>query len=155
MLFARRVGLEWTYVPSKGGAQTINDVLGGQVDLQFNSVFSTGGHVKAGKLRALGTSSEERLPDFPDVPAIAEIVPGFAAGGYQGIFAPAGTPTKIINKLSEEIVRILAMPDIKEKLVALGAEPVGSSPDEMSTFLREDEDRWAKLVKELNFNLDE
>jgi tripartite-type tricarboxylate transporter receptor subunit TctC len=155
MLFASRLGLQWTYIPSKGGAQSITEVIAGNEDLMFNSAFSTATHVRSGKLKALAVTSEKRMAEFPNVPTVAETLPGFTAGGYQGIFAPAGTSPEIINKLNKEIVRILAMAEVKERLSGLGAEPVGSSPDAMRKFLREDKDRWNKLIKEMNFKLEE
>ena len=154
-LFASRLGLQWTDIPSKGGSQTIQDVMSGHVDLQFNSVFSTAGHVKAGKLKALAVSSEKRLPDMPDLPTVSEVLPGFVAGGYQGIFAPAGTPADVVAKLHADVVRSLTAPEVKDKLATLGADPVGNSPQQMRTFLREDRERWAKLIKELNLKIEE
>jgi tripartite-type tricarboxylate transporter receptor subunit TctC len=155
MLYAARTGLKWTYIPSKGGAQSITEVIAGNEDLMFNSAFSTANYVKTGKLKVLAVTSAKRLPDFPDAPAIAETLPGFVLGGYQGIFAPAATSPEIVNKLNKEIVRILAMPDVKERLSGLGAEPMGSSPEAMRKFLREDKDRWAKLIQQMNFKLEE
>lgn len=154
-LFASRLGLDWTDVPSKGGSQTIQDVISGQLDLQFNSVFSTASHVKSGKLKALAVSSEKRLPDMPNLPAINEILPGFVAGGYQGMFAPAATPAPVVSKINADVVKVLNMPDIKERFAGLGANPTGGTPEEMRKFLREDRDRWAKLIKQLNLKLEE
>ena len=153
--FTSRLGLNWTDVPSKGGSQTIQDVISGTVDLQFNSVFSTGSFVKTGKLKALGTSSEKRLPEFPNLPAINEIVPGFVAGGYQGMFAPAATPHDVVAKINADLVKVLAMPDVKEKLTGLGAEPMAGSPEAMRKFLREDRERWAKLIREQNIKVEQ
>jgi tripartite-type tricarboxylate transporter receptor subunit TctC len=155
MLYAARMGLQWTYIPSKGGAQSITEVIAGNEDLMFNSAFSTANYVKTGKLKVLAVSSAKRLPEFPDAPAIAETLPGFVLGGYQGIFAPAATSPEIVNKLNKEIVRILAMPDVKERLSGLGAEPMGSSSEAMRKFLREDKDRWAKLIQQMNFKLED
>ena len=153
--FTSRLGLNWTDVPSKGGSQTIQDVISGTVDLQFNSVFSTGSFVKTGKLKALGTSSEKRLPEFPNLPAINEIVPGFVAGGYQGMFAPAATPHDVVAKINADLVKVLAMPDVKEKLTGLGAELMAGSPEAMRKFLREDRERWAKLIREQNIKVEQ
>ena len=147
-LFASRLGLQWTDVPSKGGSQTIQDVIQGVVDLQFNSVFSTAAHARAGKLKALAVSSQKRLPDMPNLPTVAEMVPGFVAGGYQGMFAPAGTPADVVRRINADLVQVLAMPDVKQKLVELGAEPMAGSPEAMRTFLREDRERWARVVRE-------
>lgn len=153
--FASRLGLQWTDIPSKGGSQTIQDVVSGQVDLQFNSVFSTAGHVKAEKLKALAVSSEKRRLDMPDVPTVAEVIPGFIAGGYQGLFAPAGTPANVVAKIHRDVVKVLQSGDVKERLATLGADPVANTPEAMRKFLREDRSRWARLIKEQNITLEE
>ena len=154
-LFASRLGVQWTDIPSKGGSQTIQDVIQGVVDLQFNSVFSTASHVRAGKLKALAVSSAKRLPDMPNLPTVGEVIPGFVAGGYQGMFAPAATPAAIVRKINADLVKVMAMPDVKAKLVELGAEPIANSPEAMRTFLREDRERWAKVIKEHNIKVEQ
>lgn len=154
LLFATRMGLQWTYIPSKGGAQAITDVIGGQADLMFNSAFSTSVFVKEGKLRLIAVSSPRRMPAYPDIPALAEVAPGYATGAYQGLFARAGTPPEIVSRLSTEVSRVLAMPDVREQLARLGAEPYGSTPEAMRVFVQEDRERWARLVKELNFRIE-
>lgn len=154
-LFASRLGLQWTDVPSKGGSQTIQDVIQGVVDLQFNSVFSTASHVKAGKLKALAVSSAKRLPDMPNLPTVGEVIPGFVAGGYQGMFAPAATPPEVVRRINADLVQVLAMPDVKARLVELGAEPMAGSPEAMRTFLREDRERWAGVVKQYNIKVEQ
>jgi tripartite-type tricarboxylate transporter receptor subunit TctC len=154
-LFASRLGLEWTDVPSKGGSQTIQDVLQGVVDLQFNSAFSTSSHVKAAKLKALAVSSAKRLPDMPNLPTVGEVIPGFVAGGYQGMFAPAATPPEVVRKINADLVQVLAMPDVRARLLELGAEPVAGSQEAMRTFLREDRERWAAVVKKYNIKVEQ
>jgi tripartite-type tricarboxylate transporter receptor subunit TctC len=154
-LFASQLGLKWVDLPSKGGSQTIQDVISGVVDLQFNSVFSTAGHVKSGKLKALATSSAKRLPDMPNVRAISEVVPGFVAGGYQGMFAPAATPREVVIKINADLVKVLNSPELKDKLLELGAEPMPGTPEAMRKFLQEDRDRWAKVVKEHNIKVEQ
>jgi tripartite-type tricarboxylate transporter receptor subunit TctC len=155
LLFATRAGLQWTYIPSKGGAQATTDVISGQADLMFNSAFSTANFVKTGKLKLLAVSTPKRYAAFPNAPALAEESPGYNAGAYQAMFAHAGTPSDIIQRLNTEIVKILAMPDIKEKLEGLGAEPYGSKVDATRQFVREDRERWAKLVKEQNIKVEQ
>jgi tripartite-type tricarboxylate transporter receptor subunit TctC len=154
-LFASQLGLQWADVPSKGGSQTIQDVISGVVDLQFNSVFSTATYVKGGKLKVLATSSPARLPDFPNTAAVTEVIPGFVAGGYQGMFAPARTPPDVVRKINADLVKVLAMPEVREKLVALGAEPMAGTPEAMRKFLREDRDRWARVIKEHNIRVEQ
>jgi tripartite-type tricarboxylate transporter receptor subunit TctC len=154
-LFASRLGLQWTDVPSKGGSQTIQDVMQGVVDLQFNSVFSTASHVKAGKLKALAVSSAKRLPDMPNLPTVGEVVPGFVAGGYQGMFAPAATPPDVVRKINADLVQVLTMPVVRARLLDLGAEPIAGSTEAMRTFLREDRERWATVVKQYNIKVEQ
>jgi len=154
-LFTSRLGLQWTDVPSKGGSQTIQDVISGTVELQFNSVFSTAAFVKTGKLKALGVSSANRLPEFPNLPAVNELLPGFVAGGYQGMFAPAATPADVVAKINGDLVKVLAMPDVNDKLIGLGAEPMAGTPDAMRKFLREDRERWARVIKEQNIKFEQ
>ncbi len=155
MLFASQLGIQWTDIPAKGGAQTIQDIISGQVDLQFNSVFSTGGHVKSGKLKVFAISSEQRRADMPDVPTVSEVLPGFIAGGYQGLLAPAGTPEPVIRKISDDVIRIMRSPEVASRLEEMGAEPLAGTPDEMREFIQTDMQRWAKLVKEQNLKLEE
>lgn len=155
LLFATRMGLQWTYIPSKGGAQATQDVVAGQNDLMFNSAFSTSAFVKTGKLRLLAVSTPRRDPAFPNTPALAEVAPGYNTGAYQAMFVRAGTPPEIVNKLNAEVVRILAAPDIKERLETLGADPHPSSAEALRKVVHEDRARWAKLVKDQNIKVEQ
>jgi tripartite-type tricarboxylate transporter receptor subunit TctC len=147
--FAARTGVDWAYIPYKGGAQAITDVVGGQADVLFNGMLATYPHVKSGKLRILAVSSANRVGSIPDVPTVAEQgLPGFETGSWQGILAPAGTPRDIVAKLGAEVGKILQTPDMKERLAAQGAEVRLMSPDEFGTFIRREKDRWAKVVKD-------
>ena len=112
------------------------------------SVGTVQSHLKTGRLRALGVSSAKRLPSLPDVPAIAETVPGYEARGWNGILAPAGTPKDIIDKLNRNIVLVLQSPEFLKQLATEGAVPVGNSPAEFATVIRADIQKWAKVVKE-------
>lgn len=154
LLFATRMGLQWTYIPSKGGSQAITDVIGGQADLMFNSAFSTSAFVKGGKLRLLAVSTAKRVAAYPDVPSLSEVLPGYDTGAFQALFAPAGTPANVIARLNGEVTRILALPEVKQQLDGLGAEAYGSTVDAMRQFVREDRQRWARLVKEQNFKVE-
>jgi tripartite-type tricarboxylate transporter receptor subunit TctC len=155
LLFATRMGLQWTYIPSKGGAQATQDVVSGQNDLMFNSAFSTSAFVKSGKLRLLAVSTPKRDPAFPNVPALAEVAPGYNTGAYQAMFVRAGTPPDIVNRLSEEVAKILNTPDVKEKLATLGADPAPSSADALRRIVHEDRERWARLVKDQNLKVEQ
>lgn len=154
LLFATRMGLKWTYIPSKGGSQAITDVIGGQADLMFNSAFSTSAFVKSGKLRLLAVSTAKRMAAYEGVPSLSEVLPGYNTGAFQALFAPVGTPPSIVARLNSEVVRILALPDVKQQLDGLGAEAYGSTVESMRQFIREDRQRWARLVKEQNFKVE-
>jgi len=147
--FASRAGIDWAYIPYKGGAQAITDVVGGQADVLFNGMLATYPHVKSGKLRILAVSSANRLPSIPDVPTVAESgYAGFETGSWQGILAPPGTPRDIVAKMNAEVGKILATPEMKERLAGQGAEVRVTTPAELGTFIARERDRWAKVVKE-------
>ena len=153
--FASRAGVEWQYIPYKGGAQAITDVVGGQADLLFNGMLATYPQVKNGKLRILAVSSANRVASIPEVPTVAESgYPGFETGSWQGILAPPGTPRDIVAKLGAEVGKILQTPDMKEKLAAQGAEVRLMSPEEFAGFIRREKDRWAKVVKDAGIKAD-
>jgi tripartite-type tricarboxylate transporter receptor subunit TctC len=147
--FALRSGIKWAYIPYKGGAQALADVAGGQADVMFNGMLATYPMVKGGKLKALAISSSKRFSAAPDIPTVEESgLPGFETGSFQGIVAPAGTPPDIVNKLHQTITRILATPEMKERLVNAGAETRPGPPSEFGAFIRDEKARWAKVVKE-------
>jgi tripartite-type tricarboxylate transporter receptor subunit TctC len=154
-LFKTTAGVEMTHVPYKGSAPAVTDLLGGQVQLMFDNMPSALPHVKAGKLKALGVTTAKRFPAAPDIPAIAEAgVPGYEASSWFGVLAPAGTPKEIVNKLSSEIAKILQTPEIKERLLSQGAEPVGNTPDQFAAFIKAETAKWAKVVKESGATVD-
>lgn len=146
VLFAKETGIDWGYIPYKGGAQAITDLVGGQVDLTMNGMVATYPHVKDGKLKLLAVSSSKRLPQLPDVPTLSETVPGFVSGSWQGVMTPAGVPKPIINKLNAELVRIVKMPDVREKMAAQGAEPRTNTPDEFGAWLKTEIAQWGKVI---------
>ena len=133
--------------PYKGTAPALTDVLGGQIDLMFISLVTGAAHVHAGKLRAYGVSSAQRQPSFPDVPAIAEVVPGFESSAWFGVFGPAKLPPEITKKLNSVIVAALADAEMQQRLKTEGAVPVGDTPEAFAAFVREDIKHWAPLVK--------
>ena len=148
VVFAQRTGIEWGYVPYKGGAQAMTDLIGGQVDVTFNGMVATYPHVKAGKIKLIALSSAKRHPDLPNVPTVNEMLPGFLTGSWQGLLAPAGTPRAVIDKLHAEVQRITALPDVKERLAALGAEPSSMTPADFATWLKNEIPAMAKIVKD-------
>ena len=146
--YAQRNGIEWGYVPYKGGAQAITDLVGGQVDVMFNGMVATYPQVKAGKIKLIAVSSQTRNAQMPDTPTVAESLPGFLTGSFQGLLAPAGTPKAVIEKLYAEIQRIAALPDVKERLVTLGAEPSGMTPEQFGQWMKTEIPAMAKIVKD-------
>ena len=147
--FALRTGVQWTYVPYKGGSAAIADVVAGHADVLFNGMLGVYPFMKAGKLKALAISAPKRLAAMPDLPTIAEAgLPGFETGSWQGVLAPAGTPRPIVDKLNAEITRILGTPEMKEQLAAQGTEVRAGTPEAMASFMRTEIARWAKVVKQ-------
>ena len=146
--YAQRNGIEWGYVPYKGGAQAITDLIGGQVDVMFNGMVATYPHVKAGKIKLIAISSAKRNAQMSDTPTVAESLPGFLTGSFQGLLAPAGTPKAVIDKLHAEVQRIAALPEVRERLTTLGAEPSGMSPAEFGNWLKSEIPAMAKIVKD-------
>jgi tripartite-type tricarboxylate transporter receptor subunit TctC len=140
--------IKLTHVPYKGAAPAMNDVLGNQVGVTFDNIITTLPLVKAGKLRALAVSTKQRSKVAPDIPTLDESgVPGFDATAWFGLFAPAGTPREIIARLNQEVAEAVKDPVVNEKLLALGAEPVSSSPESFSTFFKGEVAKWARVVK--------
>jgi len=141
-------GTNIVHVPYKGTGPAITDLLGGQVQLMFNSMPTVLPLVRSGKLRALAVGSTQRISAIADIPTVAESgVPGFENVTWYGMFAPAKTPREIVNKLNAQVVRILAEPDMAQRLSSQGAEPRSSTPDELAKFMRVEFERWAKVIK--------
>lgn len=145
--FKLMTGVRMLNVPYKGTAPALADVLGGQIDVMFISLVTGAEHVRAGTLRAYGVTSVQRLPAFPNVPAIGETVPGFESTAWFGVFGPAKLPPAITEKLNAVIVGALADPDLRARLQTEGATPVGDTPAAFAAFVREDIARWAPIVK--------
>lgn len=152
----KRAGAKWTYVPTKGGQNSVLSVMTGDSDFLFMGVIQTWVHVKSGKLKLIAVSSEQREPTFPNVPTVAETpgLEGYSAGSWQGIIAPAKLSADIVNKTYNEVRRVIALPDIAEKLTSLGSRPQAKTPKELGTWLASEKDRWAKVVKENNLKVE-
>ncbi len=134
-------------IPYKGTAPAIQDVLAGQVELMFANVGNAQAHVRAGKLKALGVTSPRRLAAFPDVPAIAELLPGYQSSAWFGLFAPARMPPELVKRLSDAARQAIASPEVKKRIESEGATPAGNAPEEFARFVHEEIARWAKVVK--------
>ena len=147
-LFNRMTGVQFVHVPYKGTAPSILDLVAGRVSVTSASAISTMPHVKTGKLRALAVSSARRSPSVPELPTVAEAgVPGFAVDQWYALFAPTGTPKDVIAKLYGEVSRTVANRDVRERLLAMGLDPVGMPPDEFAPYLRSETEKWGKLVR--------
>jgi tripartite-type tricarboxylate transporter receptor subunit TctC len=154
VMFAQKTGVEWGYVPYKGGAQAMTDLIGGQVDVTFNGMVATYPHVKSGKIKLIAVSSVKRQASLSDVPTVGETVPGFLTGSWQGLLAPANTPKPIVDKLHSEVQRIMNLPDVKERLTTLGAEPYNMSPAKFSEWLNAEMQSMGKVVKDGKVTID-
>lgn len=142
------------HVPFNGGAPATTALLGGTVDLSFDTVVTALQNVKAGKLVPLAVSGAKRTALAPELPTVAESLPGFEADSWTGLMAPAGTPPAIVSRLQAEVAKFLATPELRERFAATGAEGVGNRPDEFAAYLREETARYAKLVREANLKLE-
>ena len=148
-------GVQMTHVPYKGSAPALQDLIGGQVQLMFDNLPPSLPQIKAGKLRALAVTSATRSPALPDTPTIAESgLPGYEASSWFGVLAPAGTPPAIIAKLNAEIATWLASPEAKEKMLALGANIGGGSPEDFAKHIAAETAKWQKVVKESGAKVD-
>ena len=154
-LFKLLAGVQIAHVPYKGSAPALTDLIGGQVQIMFDNLPSALPHIKGGKLRALAVTSSKRAPALPDLPTIAESgVAGFEASSWFGILAPAATPRDIVQRINAEANKALHAPDMREKLLAQGAEAVGNSPEFFADYIRSETVKWAKVVKDSGATVD-
>lgn len=148
-------GGKMVHVPYKSSAESLTALMSGQgADIIFENLAPAMPHIQAGKLRALGVTSAKRSSSLPDVPAIAEMLPGFDVVSWQAIFAPAGVPKPIVDRLSGEMIKAIQDPDIKSKLVAQGIEPGGMTPAELGAFQKAEIEKWARVIKAGNIKVD-
>jgi tripartite-type tricarboxylate transporter receptor subunit TctC len=149
-LFAAMAGIQLLHVPYKGTGQAVTDLLAGQIDLMFAPAQTAMPYVQAGKLKALAVTSGKRAATLPNLPTAAESgLPGYEALGWFGLLAPLATPRAIVDKVSADANAVLALPEIRERLLALGSEPSGNKPDEFAAFIRDDQAKWTKLMNAL------
>jgi tripartite-type tricarboxylate transporter receptor subunit TctC len=147
-LLAGQIGAPLLHVPYKGSAPALIDLLGGQLAFMFDTINTSTQHIKAGKLRALGVGTVKRSTLLPEVAPIADSMPGFEAATWVGLLAPAGTPREIVLRMQQEIAKVLAAPDVQEKLAASGAEPVGNSPEQFGAYVAAEVQKWDRVVKQ-------
>jgi len=147
-LLAGSIGAPLVHVPYKGSGPALADVLGGQLSFMFDTINTSTGHVKAGRLRVLGVGTPKRSKIMPDVAPIADTVPGFEAVTWIGLLAPAGTPKEIVARMHREIEKIVQLPEVQERLSASGAEPVASTPEQFGAYLASEVAKWGRVVKQ-------
>ena len=153
--FKSMTGTDIMHIPYKGTALAIPDIINGQIGLMFDSIVSVMPHIRSGKVKALAISSQKRSSLLLELPTMIEAgVPGYVSDTYFGVFAPAGTPQEIIARLNTELVKIVHAADTKERLLKLGAEPVGSTPEQLATLVRTESAKWAKVIKDAGVKLD-
>jgi tripartite-type tricarboxylate transporter receptor subunit TctC len=154
--FAQATGIQWTYIGTRGGSDSALMVASGHADVLFLGMLQTLPHVKSGRLKLLAVSSEKRVGALPETPTVNEGpgLAGFVTGSWQGVLAPARVPAEIISKMNGELVRVLQLPDIKEKLLSQGTDPVANSPQDTGKWLANEHARMAKLIKDTNFKLE-
>ena len=153
-LFKMMSGTEMTHVPYRGSGPAMHDVISGQVQMMFDNTVTAWPQVQAGTVRAIAVTSPARLKIAPNIPAIAEFLPGFSANAWHGVFAPARTPAEIVDKLSAEIQKIVRDADVVDHLTKLEITPVGNTPAEFAAFIAEETDRWAAVVTRLGLKVE-
>jgi tripartite-type tricarboxylate transporter receptor subunit TctC len=153
-LYKLMAGVKAEHIPYKGSGPALMDLIAGQYHFNFAGLQPSQVQVRAGKLRGLAVTTPKRLAALPDMPAVAEALPGFEVVGWYGVIGPANLPQPILTRLHEELVKILNQPDVRSRIESDGSEPVGSSPEDFRRFMRADMDKWAKLVKESGAKLD-
>ena len=153
-LLKSMAGIDVVHVPYKGSTPALTDVISGQDAVMSVNMPPAVPHVKSGRLRALAVTTRSRTPSMPDLPTVAESLPGYETVAWFGVLAPAGTPRDVVNRLSTEIARIARSPDMRERLEGMGAEPVGSTPEEFGAVMARDIAKWTALAKSVGIKID-
>ncbi|WP_313350549.1 tripartite tricarboxylate transporter substrate binding protein [Paracoccus sp. (in: a-proteobacteria)] len=153
-LFKAMAGIELTHIPYKGSGPALTDVLGNQVPIIFDNLPSASGHIASGKLRALGVTTAERAASFPDIPAIAETLPGYETYTWNALFAPTGTPPEVIEALNKAALVAMADPGVAERMKEFSATIVASSPEELAEHVKAEMAKWEPVVRDANVSLD-
>lgn len=152
--FNQLTGTRMVHVPYKGTGPAINDLMGGQISMMIDNMSALWPHVQSGRLKALAVSTDKRAASAPQLPTIGETAKGFAFGAWKGVLVPAGTPDEVVRRLHDACVKALARPEFRKRLVELGAEPVGSTPEQFAAVIRSETESWAALVKSTGVRLD-
>ena len=154
-LFKAMAGVDVVHVPYKGATPALTDVIGGQVAMFMGNLPPAMAHIKNGRVRALAVTTSQRSPLVPDIPTLAEAgLPGFETVAWFGLFAPAGTPRDIVERIQGEVAKIVQVPNIRERIVALGGEPVGNTPEAFAAIVRSDIAKWKQVAKTANISAD-
>jgi tripartite-type tricarboxylate transporter receptor subunit TctC len=153
-MLATMTGVKMQHVPYKGSGPALNDVIAGQITFMFDQYSTVGPQIKAGKLRAIGIATRQRHPLLPDVPTIAETIPGFEVSPWYGLFAPAATPRDIVNRLNAELIKVMNLPEIHERMTTLGWDPVTDTPEEFAALIKSELAVWADVVKKSGARID-
>jgi tripartite-type tricarboxylate transporter receptor subunit TctC len=153
-LYKLMAGVKAEHIPYKGAGPAMADLIAGQYHFNFSGLQGSQVQVRAGRLRAIAVTTPARIPSNPELPAMAEALPGFEVVGWYGVIGPANMPPPLVKRLHEELLKALNSPDIRGRIEADGSQPVGSSPEEFRRFMQADLDKWAKLVKESGAKLD-
>ncbi len=153
-LFNGMAGVRMVHIPYKGGAPATTDLVGGHVLLMFNNMLSAMPHVKSGRLRAVAVTSARRSGALPELPTIAETLPGYEASGWYGSFAPAATPRELIAKINGDMNRAMRLPDVAQRLSGDGVEAVNATPEHFATYLRQEVAKWGKVAKAAGAKMD-
>jgi len=148
-LLKSMAGIKIMHIPYKGLGRSLVGLLSGQIDMLFAGPLIVLPHVKAGKLRAIAVGSAKRFPAIPDIPTVAETLPGYQCGIWFGILAPGGTPRAIVSKLHDEIVNALALPDVKQRFAAINATVIGDTPEEFASFIKDETNKWSSIAKNI------
>ncbi len=153
-MLGKAAGIDLLHVPYKGASAAVTDLVGGQVQVSVQSLPSSIAFIKSGKLKVLGVVNEKRVAALPDAPTIGETLEGFGSTPWYGLLAPAGTPKAIVAQLQAEVAKVLAAPDVKEKLAQVGCEPSVSTPEQFAAMIKDDLPKWAKIVKDSGATID-
>src|SRR5437764_2819843 len=153
-MFKSMAGVRLTHIPYKGSAPALTDLLAGQVEMMFDNLGVSRQHVVSGKLKLLAVCSERRVASLPDVPALAEILPGFEAVAWFGIVAPPRTPMPIAEKISAAVAEVLKLPEVQKRLADLSADAIGNTPAQMAAFMKKDAERWRAVIRSAGVKAD-
>ena len=148
-------GIDMVHIPYKGVGPALTDLIGGQIDLMFADVHLVAPHARNGRLRALAVTSRARSSVMPELPPVSEAaIPGYAAGNWFGVLAPAGTPREIVQRLHGEIIKLLGGAELRERLLTQGMEPGGNTPEQFAALIRSEIDKWRRVVKTANIKIE-